>query len=237
MLLDLIGGFDAANPMVTVLELAQLLIIVLLTLTVHEVAHGWAAKKLGDDTAERQGRLSLNPVNHLDPIGFLCMLIAGFGWAKPVPINARRFKNPKLGMAISALAGPLSNLLMAFAAVIPMELLFYYLMSDAAVTASDFAVKLAAVTLSFLLTFHYMNITLAIFNFLPIPPLDGSRVLYSVLPDKLYFGVMKYERTISLAIMLMLFLGVLDFPLSWLSEKISYGMQWLVPIEKIILRF
>jgi len=117
MLLDLIGGFDAANPMVTVLELAQLLIIVLLTLTVHEVAHGWAAKKLGDDTAERQGRLSLNPVNHLDPIGFLCMLIAGFGWAKPVPINARRFKNPKLGMAISALAGPLSNLLMAFAAV------------------------------------------------------------------------------------------------------------------------
>ncbi len=237
MLLDLIYGFDVSNPMATVLALARLLIIVVLTLTVHEVAHGWVAKKLGDDTAERMGRLSLNPLHHLDPIGFLCMLIAGFGWAKPVPINARRFKNPKRGMALSALAGPVSNLLMALAAVIPIELMFKFLLTESYASSSDFLQKLVPVTLSFLLTFHYMNIALAVFNFLPVPPLDGSRVLYSVLPDKLYFGVMKYERTISIVIMLLLFVGLLDFPLSWISAKISYGMQWIVPVQNMIFEF
>ncbi len=223
----MIGGLDFSNLGQTVMELLQRLIIVIIALTFHEVAHGWVAKKLGDNTADERGRLSLNPLCHLDPIGFLCMLLFRFGWAKPVPINVRNFKNPRRGMALSALAGPIANLLLAFVILLPFEILLACLEFGVYLPTSEFEINLINVSMNFIFSFHFMNITLAIFNFIPVPPLDGSRVLWAVLPDKIYFGVMKYERYLSLGIMLLLVFGILDYPLTFASYAISNGMQWL----------
>ncbi len=192
--------------------------VVLFSLSVHEVAHGYAAYKLGDPTARNLGRLSLNPLKHLDPIGALCMLLFKFGWAKPVPINTRYFKKPKRDMAISALAGPVSNLLMAFVAyIISIYVLFFsakgehvaFDLSWNLIPITD-AGKVLYVLYLFFDTFFLLNISLAVFNLLPIPPLDGSRILFVILPDKAYFAVMKYEQIIYFILMGCLFLGVLD---------------------------
>lgn len=167
-------------------------VAVLITLTVHEYAHGYAAYKLGDDTAKSCGRLTLNPIKHLDPFGAVCMVLFHIGWAKPVPINPRNFKNPKRDFAISSLAGPLSNIVMAFFGA------FVYLLSFALLKnvkfTSEFLFALASNFLTFLFVFHSVNIGIAIFNLIPIPPLDGSRILNVVLPPQKYFSVMKYER-------------------------------------------
>lgn len=236
MIESLIGSDNLA---LSILQLAQRLIIVLIALTVHEVAHGWVALKLGDDTAAKFGRLSLNPIKHLDPWGFVSMLLFGFGWANPVPIRAGRFKNPRRGMALSALAGPCANLILAvFGWLILEAVIFfvpdavYYAYAGYTQITSDisFAVNMLEVTTSFLWMFTYLNVSLAVFNFLPIPPLDGSRVLYAFLPDKLYFGIMKYERVISIVIMVLLLTGLLDYPLSWLVGTIMNGIAFIIPI-------
>ena len=222
------GSIDFNNLGLSILEIATRLIIVIIALTVHEYAHGWVAWKLGDSTAKSSGRLSLNPLRHLDPIGFLCMLFFRFGWARPVPIDTRNFKKPRRDMALTGLAGPVANLILAFVILIPYEII--YSLAEACVfnNISAFGVNLISVVISFVASFHFMNITLALFNFFPVPPLDGSRVLYAVLPDKYYFGVMKYERYISLGIMALLLFGVLDRPLMWLSNAVSNGMIWLI---------
>ncbi|MBQ8510707.1 MAG: site-2 protease family protein [Clostridia bacterium] len=207
--------------------LLQQLIIVLIALTFHETAHGWMANRLGDTTARDRGRLSLDPRKHLDPIGFICMLLFGFGWANPVPVDARKFKNPKLGMALTALAGPVANLLLAFMILLPLEIMAALLDNGVIVIGSQFGVNLVYGIIDFVSAFHYSNITLALFNLFPVPPLDGSRVLYAVLPDRWYFGVMKYERVISIVILFLLVLDVFNSPLAWLSSKISGGMLWL----------
>ena len=178
---------------------------VLIILTVHEYAHAYAAYKLGDNTARSLGRLSLNPIKHLDPIGALCMLVFHFGWAKPVPINARNFKNPKRGFAIVAIAGPLSNIIFAFLSAF-LYLLLFALFRDIKFT-SEFLFKLADNTLLFVYLFHIINVGIGIFNLIPIPPLDGSRILNVVLPPKYYFGIMKYERNIYLGLILWLAFG------------------------------
>jgi Zn-dependent protease len=178
----------------------------IIALTVHEYAHGYVAYRLGDDTAKNSGRLSLNPVRHLDPIGALCMVFFHVGWARPVPINPRYFKNPKRGFALSALAGPLSNIILGFLGG-GLYLLTYALLRDVSFPSQNLAYNLATNLLLFLFVFHSVNIGLGVFNLLPLPPFDGSRLLNVLLPEKVYFGVMKYERQIYLGVLGWLLLG------------------------------
>ena len=215
MLRNLLSGGD---PKAFIIQLLLSLPIILLSLSVHETAHAIAANKLGDPTAKNLGRITLNPIKHLDPIGFLCMLLCGFGWANPVPINTRYFKNPRRDMAISAAAGPLSNVILAFIFALLLKV-SYSVLPGMITTQTSF--ELASILVTFLSIGVSLNITLAVFNLLPVPPLDGSRMLYVMLPPKQYFGVMKYERYISLGIMVLLLIGVLDPIISFASNKIA----------------
>ena len=213
-------------------KLTELLLtvpIVLISLTVHEVAHGYAAYKLGDDTAKERGRLSLNPLRHLDPIGAICMLLFGYGWAKPVPINCARFKNPKRDMAISALAGPTSNFMMAFFARFIVLTLYSNFPA-----VEGFLFNLLYVTLIFFEFFYILNISLCIFNLIPIPPLDGSRILLLFLPEKHYFGIMRYERIIMLALLVALSIGLLDIPLNLAVNGITWCFDSLFSLLPFI---
>lgn len=180
-------------------------VVVLIAIPFHESAHALASHLLGDDTAVRAGRLSMNPMHHFDPLGALCMLVGGVGWAKPVSINPYNYKNPKLGMALSAAAGPASNFLLAWVSMILYKLCWYSGLGQ---------------TLPALLMFFYymvaMNLSLGVFNLLPVPPFDGSRIALLFLPQGLYFKAMKYERYIMLTVLALVFLGLLDIPLSWL---------------------
>ena len=216
MLTNLISGGDMRQYLIQIL---LSLPIVLLSLSVHETAHGYVASKLGDPTAKSLGRLTLNPVKHLDPIGFICMLLFGFGWAKPVPINTRHFKKPKRDMALSGAAGPVSNLLLALVFTILLKLfsMFYPSM----LLSSETSALIGYLIFTFLLLGIRLNITLAVFNLLPMPPLDGSRILYVFLPTKYYFEIMKYERYIHIAIMFLLLFGVLDPVINFVSGGIT----------------
>lgn len=184
----------------------------LLCITFHEMCHGLTAYLLGDPTAKRAGRLTLNPLKHVDLFGLVMLATVRFGWAKPVPVDMRRFKNPKIGMAITALAGPVSNLILAAVAMMlyaVAEFYTYYLQSE----------FFSYVSLFFLYT-TLISIGLAVFNFLPVPPLDGSKILFSVLPDTWYLKLMRYERYGSFVLMGLLLLGVLDGPLNALRSAV-----------------
>lgn len=180
-----------------IIEYVLSALAVLIIISVHEYAHAYAAYKLGDNTARNLGRLSLNPLKHLDPFGALCMILFRFGWAKPVPINARNFRNPKRDFAIVALAGPFINLAMAFISAF-LCLFTIYLVNNTSLNSvvfgSETAINITKNFITFIRLFHSINVGLAVFNLIPIPPLDGSRILNVVLPPKTYFKIMKYER-------------------------------------------
>lgn len=178
----------------------------LIALTVHEYCHGYAAYRLGDDTAKSMGRLTLNPIHHIDPYGAICMVLFHIGWAKPVPINPRNFKKPKRDFAITAAAGPLANLILAFLSAF-LYLLLFALVKDMRFESRNFLYYLIDNSLSFILIFHSVNIGLGLFNLLPIPPFDGSRLLNVILPPDKYFAIMKYERKIYLGVIIWLLLG------------------------------
>lgn len=171
---------------------------VLLCLTVHETCHGLAAYALGDPTARQAHRLSLNPLRHIDWFGLLMMFLAGFGWAKPVPVNPNYFKKPKQGMALTALAGPMSNFLLAL-----IMLLAARIFCDVA-SYSEANQRI----LDFILMVAILSIGLGLFNLVPIPPLDGSKVLFAVLPDRAYDQLMRYERYGMLVLFALVFFDV-----------------------------
>ena len=172
---------------------------IFLCLTVHETCHGLAAYALGDPTAKSMHRLSLNPLRHIDWFGLLMMFIAGFGWAKPVPVDPRYFKKPKQGMAVTALAGPASNFLLALLLMLVSKVIYLYAPYSAGMeTLFNFCLYTAAP----------LSIGLGLFNLLPIPPLDGSKVLAAFLPDHAYFQLMRYERYGMLLLIFLSFRGV-----------------------------
>ena len=197
------------------LSLFQRILEVLVCLTVHETCHGLVAYALGDPTAKRMRRLSFNPLHHIDWLGLASMVIWGFGWAKPVPVDMRYFKKPKTGMAVTALAGPASNFLLALGALFLASLIF----------------RMAAVgpalawLFYFLLTTAMLSVGLGLFNLIPIPPLDGSKVLFALLPERAYYVLMRYERY---GMVVLLALIWLDLGGSFLSNAIAAVFQWMV---------
>ena len=200
--------FDAFTLMVRAMVLVT-------AIPIHECAHAWAADKLGDPTARNLGRLTLNPLPHLDLFGSVLMLFTGFGWAKPVPIYSRNFDNVKKGMALSALAGPAANVLLALLSLVLYKLWAFFLYPALGVS---YTVAYAIAQIFYIMCL--LNINLAVFNLIPIPPLDGSRLLTALLPARLYYKVMQYERYIMLALFAILFFGILDGPLSFLRSAV-----------------
>lgn len=182
----------------SLLDAAARVAAVLLCLTVHELCHGLAALSLGDPTAKSMDRLSLNPLRHIDWLGLLMMFTVGFGWAKPVPVDPRYFKDPKKGMALTALAGPASNFMLAFSLILISKGIYLY---------ADYTPVWNGIY-NFLHLTAILSIGLGLFNLLPIPPLDGAKVLGGLLPDRTYFALMRYERYGMLLLLLMSFADV-----------------------------
>lgn len=221
MLLDLLRG---CNALTIFMEFCVSAFVVFCVMPIHEYAHALIATKLGDQTARLSGRLTLNPMAHIDILGAVMILLVGFGYAKPVPVNVRntKLKNKKLAMALIALSGPISNLIFGFLSV----LMKYVVLYIASKTVNSMTTAVLALNIFFQYS-AMININLAVFNLIPIPPLDGSRILFAILPSKYYFGIMKYERYIMIGMLILLFTGLLSRPLSLLSGLIYNGFDQL----------
>lgn len=209
------------------LQVITKILIIFLILPIHECAHAWAAHKMGDDTAAYSGRLTLNPLAHIDILGAACLLLTGFGWAKPVPINPLKFKKQRFGISITAAAGPLSNLIVSFIAMIIYRVILslpgasgYYLSSTGEITAGF-------VLLYMLQFFILVNIGLAIFNLIPIPPLDGSKILSYFTSAKLDRWIYEHQMVVNLVFFAVIITGILSKPLSIIGGYV-YDMFWFI---------
>lgn len=198
--------------------------VTLIALTGHELSHAWVSSKLGDPTPENEGRLTLNPFAHLDPIGTLMMILTGFGWARPVGINPMYYKKRKLGIAVVSIAGPLANFIMAFIGMLILNLLGKLHLSFSGAAAEFFIYSLRE--------FIILNISLMVFNLIPLPPLDGSKVVGMFLPDNIYYRVLEYERYCMIIIMLLSFSGALS---RILSVGINIVLSFIGVISSLLL--
>ena len=226
MLISMIrsGSVDIWGVIIYILST---LMVVFLVLPFHEWAHGFVAYKLGDKTAKLSGRLTLNPLAHVDPLGAALLLLIGFGWAKPVPVNSRNFKNPKVGMAISALAGPVANLIAAIAAGLVMNGLITILIH------SHLYYSTASFWYYVLMFFRYLmiiNIGLAVFNFIPVPPLDGSKILMAFLPDRACMRLYAHEHIFSIALFVLIMAGGLSSFLGAAQTLLYNGIDYITEL-------
>lgn len=224
--LDAIRSLDWSVPVSMLLSVIPALICI----TLHELSHGYVAYRMGDDTAKRMGRLTLNPIKHIDIVGLIMMIVFKFGWAKPVPVNMYKFDNPKKGMAITALAGPVSNVIICCA------FLFIYGLAYIPLTVAD--TQFAGAVLDMLYVTAYLSIALAIFNLLPVPPLDGSKVLFSLMSDEKYDKLMHYERYGMILLLVLLATDIIGDPLQtatvFMLDKLNIFAQWGFDIVKAL---
>ena len=204
MLYTILNSGGNINFLEIVMHILATLVVIVLVLPFHELAHGFVANKLGDDTAKRMGRLTFNPLAHLDPMGALCLILVGFGWANPVPVNMNRLNKPKRDMALVALAGPMANLIAALAAQLLSNLWAVLLVVSFGHTMWFEAVEF------FLEYIVSVNIGLAVFNLIPLPPLDGSKILGAFLPNDLYEKQLENERRLSFILVGLVMLGIVD---------------------------
>lgn len=215
---DVFSGqpFDMASAFSKILAT---LFIIFCILPLHECAHGWVAGKLGDNTAKYSGRLTLNPLASIDPVGSLFLLLFGFGWAKPVPVDSRYFKNPKRDMAITALAGPVSNLLASLVGAVIYQGLWIALKAS----VPEFIQ-------TFFIAYITINVALAVFNMIPLPPLDGSKILGAFLSNKALYNYYRYQNIIIMVAFVVLFSGMLRVPLAVMQQACLNGVLWLAEL-------
>ncbi len=180
------------------------IIAFLISISCHEFAHGYVAYLLGDPTAKNAGRLTLNPIKHFDLISIIFFLVFRFGWAKGVPINPNYFKEKKTGMVFTALAGPFTNILLAFIASVALS---FFPERTSATGAAYYILVFSHYFFQYMLS---VNTMLAIFNLIPIPPLDGSKVFFSVLPDRVYYKILSYDRFMLPILLILVYTGILD---------------------------
>ena len=224
MLLSLLSSGNLQQFFITLLLTFP---VVVFALSLHETAHGYVAYKCGDPTAYQLGRLTLNPFKHLDPIGTLCMLVFGFGWAKPVPINTRNFRNPKRGMAISAAAGPMANLTLGVISAVLLGFFSAYY-SYLHYTTEGFPLSFVYWVIQFCYISASCNFVFMVFNLIPVPPFDGSRIAFVFLKPQQYFSIMRYERQIMAGILIALFAldWMFDFsPFSWVASQLTWRIE------------
>lgn len=213
------------NLATAIIYILSALAVIFLTSPIHEFAHGFIADRLGDPTARYQGRLTLNPFAHIDYMGALGILLVGFGGARPVPVNPYNFRNPKRDMAFVAVAGPLSNIVAAFVCMVLANLVL--------VTTRTLAFYYV---FSFFYFIAQINVRLAVFNLIPVPPLDGSRILAQFLPNRIYYKLMQYERYIYFILIILVFSGSLSGPISNVSNAVMRGISDLASLPFKVLR-
>lgn len=216
----LFNALTSGDIWMAILILAVSLPSVVICLSIHEASHGFAAYWLGDDTAKRAGRLTFSPRAHVDPVGFLCLLLFGFGWARPVPVNISNFKNPRVGMALTALAGPVSNFITAFVFCIPTILIL-----------QNMTGQVGFILYYFFRILSSMSVGLGVFNLIPVYPLDGSRVLDAFLPFSLSQKMQKYQGIILLIFVLAIWFGWINIAVGYVNGFVyrgAYGLLQLI---------
>ncbi len=214
-----------------ILKYGARIMVIFMVIPLHEFAHAWSATKMGDVTPRMQNRLNLNPINHIDPIGALLILLAGFGWGRPVQVNPNYFKKPRKGMALSAAAGPIANVIAALIGVIIYKVIRYV-----------YAVNLTDVTYWLSVLFYYfatINLGLAVFNLIPVPPLDGSKIIGYFTSYKIDRKIEQYGLYIMIGFAVLVFSGLLNKPLGYLNAAFMWVLDkltfWVDPIMKAIL--
>jgi len=235
MLMSLLrsGNMDIISVITYIISV---LMVIFLVNPLHECAHGFVAYKLGDRTAKNQGRLTLNPLAHIDYMGSLLMLLVGFGWAKPVPVNPRNFKNPKVGMAITALAGPVSNLLAAVIFGLCYNTIVTILIKNdqAVILGSAIMISKSVSFVKYVLMFFefliIINISLAVFNLIPIPPLDGSKIMMAFMSDKAIFKLYQYQMYFSIGLFILIMMGGVSKLLLPIQTWLYNIINWLTAL-------